>query len=118
MMKVVLNYRVNSHINKILKGRNMRQVKVRMIEGMKTDLDKKCKEENISINSYIIGLIAEDLCKPSEEDKSREAMTREQSEFYRVVKLVEGIHQSQLELAKFLSHIQGEEFDNGRFFDY
>lgn len=96
----------------------MRQVKVRMIEGMKTDLDEKCKEEGISINSYIIGLIAEDLFKPSEEDKSKEIMTREESEFYRVVKLVEGIHQSQLELAKFLSYIQGGEFDDRQFFDY
>lgn len=86
----------------------MKQLNIRIPKGMKEDLDIYCEENNILISEYIIDLIGVDLTRKENRVEENESLIKSKVELEQILELVEGVHQSQLEITKLLNHRNGE----------
>lgn len=89
----------------------MKQLNIRIPKGMKEDLDTYCEQNNILISEYIIDLIGAELTKKGNVVVENESLIESKVELEQMLELVEGVHQSQLEIAKLLNHRNGEKDD-------
>lgn len=90
----------------------MKQLNIRIPKEMKEDLDTYCEENNILISEYIIDLIATATYNESDGwNEENESLIKSKVELEQILELVEGVHQSQLEIAKLLNHRNGENDD-------
>lgn len=89
----------------------MKQLNIRIPKGMKEDLDTYCEENKILISEYIIDLIGAELTRKENIVEENESLIKSKVELEQILELVEGVHQSQLEIAKLLNHRNGEKDD-------
>lgn len=89
----------------------MKQLNIRIPKEMKEDLDTYCEENNILISEYIIDLIGAELTRKENIVEENESLIKSKVELEQILELVEGVHQSQLEIAKLLNYRNGENDD-------